>query len=165
MISLEEKLRLYASGRQLRIGKKLGEGHQGSVFVAEHGIFPTRYAVKFHVREEAYMRERDVYVRLTELGIHAVEGFNVPEFLGVDDELFAIEMTIVQPPFLLDFAGAYLDSPPHFPATVWDEWLQQKAEEFGDRWPTVEDVLAILHARGIHLIDIHARNIMFKDEG
>jgi ribosomal protein L27 len=38
------------AGHQLRIGKKLGEGQEGSVFAVEHGVIPTRFAVKFHTR-------------------------------------------------------------------------------------------------------------------
>jgi len=35
------------------------------------------------------------------------------------DDLLAIEMTIVTPPFILDFAGAYLDPAPDFPLKFW----------------------------------------------
>ena len=71
-------------------------------------------------------------------------------------------MTIVKPPFLLDFAGAYLDRAPDFPPEVIDEWREQKAEQFGDRWPDVIAVLEFLKSRyGIHLLDIHPANITF----
>ena len=71
-----------------------------------------------------------------------------------------IEMGIVKPPFLLDFAGAYLDRPPDFPPEVIEEWREQKVEQFGDRWPEVEAVLEFLRTRlGIHLTDIHPGNI------
>jgi hypothetical protein len=63
-------------------------------------------ALKIHEREVPYVRERDVYFRLQNLEIHEIEGHNVPQFLGFDDERFAIEMSIVVRPFLLDFGGA-----------------------------------------------------------
>jgi hypothetical protein len=49
-----------------------------------------------------------------------------------------VEMEIVQPPFVLDFAGAYLDRRPDFPEDVYAEWQAEKAEQFGDDWPLVQ---------------------------
>jgi hypothetical protein len=50
-----------------------------------------------------------------------IQGFNVPQLLGHDDEIWIIDMSIVTRPFVLDFAGAYLDVPPQFPTeAVWD---------------------------------------------
>jgi hypothetical protein len=40
-----------------------------------------------------------------------------------------IEMTIVSRPFVLDFAGAYLDSPPEFSAEIWSEWEAEKRDQ------------------------------------
>jgi len=71
-------------------------------------------------------------------------------------------MTLVQPPFLLDFASAYLDNDgPDFPSEVMDEWLARKSEEFGPNWGRVPGVLAALHRLGIVLTDIHPGNIDF----
>jgi len=42
---------------------------------------------------------------LRQLYYFPILGFHVPQLLGADDELMAIEMTIVSPPYLLDFAG------------------------------------------------------------
>jgi hypothetical protein len=50
-----------------------------------------------------------------------------------DDELLGFEMTVVERPYLLDFAGAYLDTVPQFPDEVWAEWEADKREKFGDR--------------------------------
>jgi hypothetical protein len=61
---------------------------------------------------DAYLREKRAYERLKGAGVRTVRGFNVPQLLGCDDALPVIEMTIVQRPFVLDFAGAYLDVRP-----------------------------------------------------
>src|SRR5207253_4760660 len=69
----------------------------------------------------------------------------------------ALPISIVKPPYLLDFAGAYLDRSPDFPPEVMDQWHEDKAEQFGDRWPDVLAVLELLKTRyGIHLLDIRS---------
>jgi hypothetical protein len=50
-------------------------------------------------------------------------------------------MTIVRPPFLLDFASAYLDKAPDCPPEVIEEWRAEKAEQFGANWARVEALL------------------------
>ena len=47
--------------------------------------------------------------------------------------MWVIEMTVVTPPFLLDFAGAYLDWPPEFSSEATEYWLHEKQEQFGTR--------------------------------
>jgi hypothetical protein len=71
-------------------------------------------------------------------------GFNVPQLIRADDKLHVIEMTIVTRPFVLDFAGAYLDQPPDFPEDIWTDWESEKRDQFDVRWPTVRRVLAAL---------------------
>ena len=72
-------------------------------------------------------------------------------------------MTIVVRPFVLDFAGAYLDIPPEFSDEVWAEWEAEKQEQFGARWPTVQAVLAAFEELDIHLLDVTPNNIAFLD--
>jgi hypothetical protein len=82
--------------------------------VGKHKARPADVALKVLRLDEAYLREKQVYERLKELGVTSVIGFNVPEWLGSDDALcvIVIEMTIVKRPFVLDFAEAYLDARP-----------------------------------------------------
>ena len=42
-------------------------------------------------------------------------------------------MTVVTPPFLLDFAGAYLDWPPEFSSEATEYRLHEEQEQFGMR--------------------------------
>jgi hypothetical protein len=56
----------------------------------------------------------------------------VPQLVHYDDELLAIEMTIVSPPFCLDFGGAYLDRPPDYSPEVWADWEAEKSDLFED---------------------------------
>ena len=76
----------------------LGVGTQGSVFVfnipSQNPVRLDQVAVKFHDREIAYDRELGVFLRLSDLQIEEVGGCMVPQLIGYDDDLLAIEMTI-----------------------------------------------------------------------
>jgi hypothetical protein len=79
-----------------------------------------------------------------------------------DDRLLVLEMTIVKRPFVLDFAGAYLDSRPDFPQDVWTDWEAEKREQFEERWPIVQKVLDAFEEMGIYLLDVSPGNIGFS---
>jgi hypothetical protein len=71
-------------------------------------------ALKIHENALPFVRERDAYVRLQSFEIRMIEGHHVPQLVNFDDELLAIEMSVVARPFVLDLGGAYLD-----PARIW----------------------------------------------
>jgi len=77
--------------------------------VVESKTDPGRRALKLHRDPDAYMREKAVYERLREKRVDTILGFDIPVPLRFDDEFMAIEMTIVMPPFVVDFASASLD--------------------------------------------------------
>ena len=158
---LIQNIRTYALRYELQLGERLGFGVHGIVFVAEDMKLPGKHAVKAHKYAEAYVRERDVYQRLRQAGVSEVLGFRVPDLVRFDDELRVIEMNIVAPPFVLDFAGARLDFPPEFPDEVWEQWEAEKIEQFGPRWPEVRAVLGALEDLDIYVLDVSPRNIMF----
>ena len=72
-------------------------------------------------------------------------------------------MGIVSPPFVLDFAGAYLDQAPDFPDEIMEDWRAEKKEQFGDRWGVVQDIMREFRKLGIYLADVKPGNIMFRD--
>jgi hypothetical protein len=153
----------YCRRAGLEFGPQLGFGVHGTVFSARNQSGTGRTAVKVHERERYYCRERDVYRRLADEGVDSILGFDVPRMLNSADELWVIVMTIASPPFVLDFAGAYLDEPPDYPEDVWAEWEQDKRDQFGDRWPTVQAILRRLQGFGVFLADVTANNIRFAD--
>lgn len=153
----------YASRRQLRLAERLGFGIHGIIFAAVGNLETGNTAVKAHRSLEPYDRELAVYKRLKEGGIRKILGFNVPQLLRHEDDLRTFEMTIVTRPFLLDFAGAYLDRPPEFSDDVWLHWEAEKREQFGMRWPQVQGVLGKLEELGIHMVDVSPGNIAFLD--
>lgn len=128
---VEKRAEEYLARKNLDFDSCLGVGTQGSVFVfniPSQKSGPTdQVAVKIHNREVAYNRELGVFLRLRDLQIVEVAGHMVPQLIDYDDELLAIEMTIVSPPFCLDFGGAYLDQPPDYSPEVWEDWEQQKS--------------------------------------
>lgn len=151
----------YAKRYGLSINRRLGFGKDGTVWETDRAT-----ALKVFRHADPFRREAAVYARMAERGVLDVNGHRVPQVERVDDGLLAIEMTIVQPPFVLDFASAYLDhAAPEFPEDVMEEWRVRKREEFGSNWPRAEGVLAELRRLGIHMTDVHPGNIQFGDDG
>ena len=85
----------------------------------------------------------------------------MPQLVDCDDDLRVLEMTIFERPFVLDFAGAYLDTRPEFPADVWADWEADMREKFDARWPDVRRVLDAFEELGIYLLDVSPSNIAF----
>ena len=151
----------YAAGRGRDIdpNMRFGWGYDGIVLGTRAGS-----AIKSLGFERLYLRERDVYQRLQERQVDEICGFAVPRLLDFDDALSCIEMEIVAPPFVLDFAGAYLDRRPDYPDDVMEEWQQEKLEQFGaERWDVVQLVMAHFARMGIYLADVKPGNIVFSE--
>ena len=157
----------YAKHNGLVVGKELGFGVHGIVFVmksqSEKGRPASKCAVKAHRREVEYFRERDVYLRLQENCIEKICDLHVPQLIDYNDNLMILEMTIVKRPFVLDFGGAYLDHAPDFSEEVMADWRAEKVEQFGKRWPEAERILRVLETYGIFVVDVHPNNIAFTD--
>jgi len=150
---LIQNAQTFASQHQLQLAERLGFGIHGIILVTEDKSKAGKTALKVHRSVEPYLREREVYERLRDAGLSQILGFNVPQLIRFDDELRIIEMSIVTRPFVLDFAGAWLDTPPDFPDETWAEWEAEKREQFGTLWPRVQAVLETLEALDIHMVD------------
>lgn len=156
---LEERALLFASERSQRIIGQLGYGYDGTVFATDR-----QSALKVLRFARLYERERDIYKRLQQSGVYSVLGFAVPQLIDYSDDVMVIEIGIVSPPFVLDFAGAYLDQRPDYPDVVLEEWMEDKRLQFGDeRWDIVQSIMAAFRGFGIHLADVKPGNIMFAD--
>lgn len=162
---LIQNAQAYAERHGFQLAERLGFGIHGIIFRTEGnpGTATIATAIKVHRAKEPFLREVAIYQRLKEAEITKILGFNVPQLLRHDEELCIIEMSIVTRPFLLDFAGAYLDFPPEFPDAIWAEWEAEKQEQFGTRWPKVQDVLGALEELDIHMVDVSPSNIAFAD--
>ena len=160
---LIQNAQTFSSQHQLQLAERLGFGIHGIIFVAEGKSTAGKTALKVHRSVEPYLREREVYERLRDAGVSEILGFNVPQLIRFDDQLRIIEMSIVARPFVLDFAGAWLVTPPDFPDETWAEWEVEKREQFGTLWPRVQAVLEALEALDIHMVDVSPSNIAFLD--
>ena len=141
-----------------KVARLLGRGTQGIVFQTVHNT-----ALKIHAREDAYLREIVVYRRLTERKITSIRGFQIPRFLNSDDNLFALEISIVHVPCVLDFGSSHDDEPPEYLGRD-EDWLNEKQEEFGDRWEEAQSIISELEYKaGIWLADVNVSNIKFSE--
>lgn len=127
----------FAEYAETSLADNLGAGVDGVVFTTSR---PS--AVKSLKTDSLFEREAEVYFRLADAGLTVVDGFNVPEMRCALPEFRAIELSIVRPPFVLDFATVALDRPP--------EWDEERAEAFdasideffGDEADAVRSVIA-----------------------
>jgi hypothetical protein len=161
--NLAQNAHTYASRYHRHLAERLGFGIHGIVYVAEGNPQCGKSAIKVHRFVEPYVRERRVYERLAEARVTRVLGFHLPQLLRADDDLLVLEMTVVTRPFVLDFAGAYLDLPPVFTEEIWAEWEAEKRDQFEARWPAVQAVLRELEGMEIYMQDVSPNNIAFVD--
>jgi hypothetical protein len=141
----------------------LGPGPGQDGFVMESSALT---AVKFFDREERFNREAEVYSLLQDKDIRIIAGHNIPRLINVVPSLKILEMTIVQRPFILDFAGAKLPHEvPDFDEEIMAEHHDHLRELFGDRWTEALHVAEMFRlATGYVLLDIHPGNIAFADQ-
>jgi hypothetical protein len=113
----------------------------------------------------AFAASSNVYEILAAKGIQIVAGHHVPELVDSDGALRAIEMTIVERPFVLDFAGAKRPHEvPDFEPHVLDDHYEHLQELFGDRFSDALHVAEMFRqATGFVLLDIHPGNIAFAE--
>jgi len=147
----------YAVSRGLWLDHHLGSGFDGIVYKTHR---PS--AIKWFRSRKLYENERNVYLRLQEHGVVNLVGFTVPKLIDYDDTLLIVEMDIVTPPFVLDFAGAYLDKRPPFDAEQIAEWMADRAEIFEADWPQVKRLYYAFQRYGIVLSDLKVGNIVCR---
>jgi hypothetical protein len=112
-----------------------------------------------------YNRELRAYRILAEQGTLRIAGFNCPRYVRDNDVYLSIEMTVVRPPFIVDFVSAYTDEELEwlgFDEEVIAERYAFWEERFGDRWPRVMEICGEFHRiTGLTLLDLSHNNIRF----
>jgi hypothetical protein len=147
------------AGTELMLDWPLGSGTDGTVWKSTRDT-----AIKALDNEAGYWNEHDSYRRLAEFGLdHRIDEFVVPSLLGCSDQLRVIEIDLVLPPYIIDFAKVRIDRPPDFPEEVIQHYEAQCAEWFGGHWPDVRRLLAALESIGIYYLDARPSNIVFHD--
>ena len=157
--SLRDRANAYASSREptVTLGDQLGIGNDGTVWSSDRNT-----AIKVFERPNNYSRELGCYERLANRRIHSINGFKIPRLVNHSAGLHVVETTIVQPPYLLDFGKAYLDTSPDFTPEVLGDWEAEKSALYEPgEWPIVMQLLAQLQALGIYYFDAKPANISF----
>lgn len=146
---------MYLESLGAAIVNPLGVGTDGAVW------YTTRFtAVKAFHKPRNFELELECYRRLQATELQSICGFWVPQLIGHDASLLVIEMSIVKPPYVLDFGKVYLDRQPDFSTEVLHDWRQQQQELWGDLFPTVQSILRRLQSLGIFYADPKPGNIM-----
>ena len=157
---MRDSAKEFASKYALQFSKRLGEGKDGVVLSTDRNT-----AVKFFNDADIYSRELHAYRVLKGENIDEICGHHIPQLRNFDDSLRAIEMTIVTPPFLLDFAAAYTEEEVEYFAFDDDVVAEREihwAEVFGERWPDVVEMRRLfLERTGLVLLDLSLNNIRF----
>ena len=155
-LSVQERLHLYCTAQKRAIQvPALGEGTDGGVFRTD-----MKTAVKVFHRQCTYETERDCYRVLQEHNITDICGFTVPWMREFSDSLMVIEMSIVEPPCVLDFGKAYLHENPPYDDEQMAEWLETQKRVWKSHWPTIRKILSQLQSLGIFQPDPSPRNII-----
>lgn len=151
----------YAAKHGVSVGERLGFGIHGRVCLLLRKGIPVS-ALKVFREPVFFQRERDAYLRLRDAQLREIEGCALPQLIACDDDLQAVEMTLVSPPYVLDFASVQLDWPPEFSDEIWEERTAKWIEEFGDDWPKVQAILAELEELRLYMLDPSPNNIRLR---
>lgn len=141
---------------------RLGFGQDGEVYRAHPAS-----VLKVFAEARLFEAEWNAYLLLEEAAVLEVSGHAVPVLLRTDFTLRVLQLTMVQPPFVLDFARASLGerSERRWPAHVWNERMAEWQTRFRPhQWPKVLEVREALGAAaGVWVEDLHQGNIRFVD--
>ena len=102
---LNEIAEQYAIHRNIQLHNLLGYGNDGAVWETNENT-----AIKVLMRQDSYDRELAAYIRLQERKVISIGNYSIPELLGFDDTRLVIEMSVVSPPFVIDFAKSNVNT-------------------------------------------------------
>lgn len=155
---VEQRRTAYCESRGIQTQDLIGYGLDGFVWKTNRAS-----VAKVCRHANLFERELAVYQRLTQLGLHQLQGFRIPSLLDQDAERWVLELSLVSPPFILDFAAASLGKQPAEMESA--EWLDEKRRMFGADWADVRSAfggLDGLRLDGIHFPDVHLGNIRVR---
>ena len=152
------RLTTFSAKLQLSIVDTVGGGKDGSVFKTSRHT-----ALKLFDNDTIYRKELAAYRVLREKRVQLVNQFKIPWLMSWHNGIRAIEMTLVRPPFIVDFASAILDEDWRDDDQL-EQQLRERVEELFDERAldvfSALERLATLH--GVHLLDAHPANIKFE---
>lgn len=116
---VEQRRIAYCESRGIQTQDLIGYGLDGFVWKTNRAS-----VIKVCRHANLFDRELAIYQRLAQLGLHQLQGFRIPSLLDQDSEQSVLELSLVAPPFILDFAAASLDKQ-HSHQKVTDVWNAQ----------------------------------------
>jgi hypothetical protein len=154
-----ELVKAYAQfkGIEVQCKDRLGAGIDGTVWSTQRSS-----AVKVLYSQKTFENELEAYKRLKAAEIRQLNEFHVPLLIDFDSDKRLIEISIVKPPYVLDFGKVYFDEPPT--AIYTPQQLRQAEFEarhlYGADWPRVAKLLRRLQSDfGIWYLDAKPANI------
>ncbi len=114
-------------------------------------------------KRHVFENELAVYQRLQQRRFRQLAGFAIPVLARSDADLMVIEMSLVEPPYILDFGKVYLDTPPDFSAEVMRDFFDRQRGLWGKYWPSILQLWGLLKANGIFHMDPKPGNILPED--
>ncbi|MBL8827833.1 MAG: hypothetical protein JNM18_12720 [Planctomycetaceae bacterium] len=160
MESLLANVKQYCQARAMawQESSVLGWGQDGTVWQT-----PVPTAVKAFYRQSNYDVEKSCYQRLAEKGLRTLDGLYLAQLIDFDDELLVIELSIVSPPYLLDFGKAYLDCRAPYDEVQRTEYHDMIRDLFGDDYARVLRITRMLwHLCQIDYVDAKPANICLR---
>lgn len=157
--SCEDRARQYCA---LRYGeplfdKELGHGQEGFVWESTNGSALKVFRPEGHLN---FNREHKAYQILRDNGVSNAKGFEIPQLVDADQRLLVIEMTIVEPPYILDFGKVYFEGRlPDFSEEVMADYDEEREDWFEGDWEIVQAALWSLERFGIFYSDARPGNI------
>lgn len=152
---IEERRDAYCQQQRISTAELIGFGVDGFVWQTNRVS-----VIKIFRTVAPYRQELEVYLRLKDLRLRKLQGFDIPWLIGQDDTHWILELSFVSPPFVLDFAAASIGRSSGGDASP--DWIAEKRRLFGTDWPDVQRLLDALRLYGIHFPDVHKGNIRVR---
>jgi hypothetical protein len=136
---------------------ELGWGVSGIVFASP--LLKT--AIKVHHRPESFQTELRAYEFLKRIRLTTLHGLTIPRLRGHDERRQLIEIDLVRPPYLLDFAGVRFEDP-QFSADTLADIHETIRLRFGNRASVAYAVYDSLRKLGMYYLDLRPGNLNFR---
>ncbi|MEM9369167.1 MAG: hypothetical protein AAGD07_24560 [Planctomycetota bacterium] len=155
-LTARDRATAYCAAREIvpDFANLLGMGQEGSVWPTSR-----KTAIKVFDRESNFQTELVCYEILREHSVWELDGFTIPQLVDSDNDFLIVEMTIVSPPFILDFGKAYINQRPDFEESVMEDYEAERCEWFEGNWDLVCSAVSSLEAYGIFYCDARPGNI------
>lgn len=154
----EKRVRLYLNDQRRIEERRLGSGTDGEVFI----VSGPQAAIKVHYDEHRFHRELAAYHRLSKIRLGQIGRFVIPTFHAADTRLLIIEMSVVRPPYLIDFGKATVDDDQGWTDEQMSMWWDKVNDVFENDASVASSIFTQLRDKaGIYQWDLSPTNLHF----